>query len=133
MGHSANILALHGPQTKPRSEQAFIIERMLDITVAACVLISLSPLLLVVAALIWLDTDGPILYCGTRIGRRGKAFACYKFRTMLPHADRIKVFLRGRNERSGAFFKMANDPRITRVGKILRRYSLDELPQLWNV
>ena len=76
---------------------------------------------------------GPVLYIAKRAGRKGKSFRCYKFRTMVANADELKEHLRRTNERSGPFFKVRNDPRITRFGKILRRYSLDELPQLWNV
>jgi lipopolysaccharide/colanic/teichoic acid biosynthesis glycosyltransferase len=90
-------------------------------------------LLAVIAGFIRLDSRGPVLYCAQRAGRKGKLFRCYKFRTMVSGADRLKDDLRENNQRSGPFFKISNDPRITRLGRFLRRYSLDELPQLWNV
>jgi lipopolysaccharide/colanic/teichoic acid biosynthesis glycosyltransferase len=93
----------------------------------------LSPLLAVIWSLIKLDSQGPVVYCAQRAGRKGRLFRCYKFRTMVSDADAMKERLRQSNQRSGAFFKIADDPRITRVGHSLRRYSLDELPQLWNV
>ena len=92
-----------------------------------------APMLAVIALVIKLDSAGPGLYCAPRVGRKGKRFICYKFRTMVTDADKRKEGLRGHNEREGPFFKIANDPRVTRVGRLLRRYSLDELPQLWNV
>jgi len=79
------------------------------------------------------DSDGPALYRCRRMGKKGKGFVCYKFRTMIENADSLKDSLRHLNERDGAIFKISRDPRITRVGKVLRKYSLDELPQLWNV
>jgi len=93
----------------------------------------LFPLLITIAAFIKLDSPGPVLYCAPRAGRKGRLFRCFKFRTMLKNADCLKVNLRRNNERAGPFFKMSGDPRITRFGRWLRRYSLDELPQLWNV
>jgi exopolysaccharide biosynthesis polyprenyl glycosylphosphotransferase len=112
---------------------ALVMKRLLDICAAGLALVLLSPLLVVIAALIKLDSSGCPLYCAQRAGRKGKLFRCYKFRTMVSHADRLKDDLRQDNQRSGPFFKMVDDPRITRVGRFLRRYSLDELPQLWNV
>ncbi|HEY2116010.1 MAG TPA: sugar transferase, partial [Candidatus Angelobacter sp.] len=92
-----------------------------------------SPVLALLAILIGLDSPGPILYAAPRVGRKGRPFRCYKFRTMLWNADVLKEGLRERNQREGPCFKIADDPRITRGGRLLRRYSLDELPQLWNV
>lgn len=114
-------------------EYSLGIKRSLDAALALCGGIALSPLLLLIAALIKLDSAGSVLYRATRAGRKGRKFICYKFRTMIPDADAAKDELRSQNEREGAFFKIANDPRITRIGRFLRRYSLDELPQLWNV
>jgi exopolysaccharide biosynthesis polyprenyl glycosylphosphotransferase len=108
-------------------------KRALDVTLSAAALILLTPLLLVVAILIKLDTRGPIFYIAPRAGRKGRPFRCYKFRTMVTNADSLKEQLRERNQREGPIFKIAGDPRITRIGDFLRRYSLDELPQLWNV
>ncbi|HZR64609.1 MAG TPA: sugar transferase [Terriglobales bacterium] len=112
---------------------ALNVKRSLDAVIALSGLIALSPAFLIIAALIKLDSRGPALYRAPRIGSKGREFHCYKFRTMVPDADESKANLRANNERRGAFFKIANDPRVTRVGRFLRRYSLDELPQLWNV
>jgi lipopolysaccharide/colanic/teichoic acid biosynthesis glycosyltransferase len=106
---------------------------MLDVSVASAVLMALAPVLAIIAALIKFDSSGPVLYAALRAGRKGRPFRCYKFRTMVRDADALKNSLRICNQRSGPFFKIANDPRITRVGRFLRRYSLDELPQFWNV
>ena len=86
-----------------------------------------------IALVIKLDSSGSVFYRAPRVGRKGRDFICHKFRTMVMDADKWKEHLRGCNEREGPFFKIKNDPRITRVGRFLRRYSLDELPQLWNV
>jgi len=109
------------------------LKRMIDLVGAGTGLFLLAPLLGLIAGLIKLDSLGPVLYVAQRAGRKGRLFRCYKFRTMVSDADRLKDTLRHKNERSGPLFKIAKDPRITRVGRCLRRYSLDELPQLWNV
>jgi exopolysaccharide biosynthesis polyprenyl glycosylphosphotransferase len=110
-----------------------VLKRLVDVAGAALGLIVLSPLFAVLALLIKLDSPGPVLYRALRAGRKGKTFRCHKFRTMVSGADALKDSLRQHNQRSGPFFKIANDPRITGLGRFLRRYSLDELPQLWNV
>jgi len=96
-------------------------------------LLTLAPALALIAAAIKLDSPGPAIYRATRVGKKGGHFRCYKFRSMDCDAEKMKEQLRARNERSGPFFKIADDPRITRLGRFLRRYSLDELPQLLNV
>jgi lipopolysaccharide/colanic/teichoic acid biosynthesis glycosyltransferase len=101
--------------------------------VSTLLLATCLPILLLIALAIRLDSPGPVLYCAPRMGRKGQAFRCYKFRTMVREADRFKERLRQSNQRQGAFFKIVRDPRVTRIGRVLRRYSLDELPQLWNV
>jgi exopolysaccharide biosynthesis polyprenyl glycosylphosphotransferase len=121
------IQAHHGP------EYRLALKRSLDFVLSICGLVALSPLLLLIAAFIKFDSAGPVLYRAPRTGRKARRFICYKFRTMVPDADALKDDLRDRNEREGAFFKIGNDPRITQLGRFLRRYSLDELPQLWNV
>jgi exopolysaccharide biosynthesis polyprenyl glycosylphosphotransferase len=108
-------------------------KRALDVAGAGAALILMAPLLGLLALLIRLASPGPVLYAALRAGRKGRPFRCYKFRTMVKDADGLKEQLRQRNQRQGPFFKIADDPRITRVGRFLRRYSLDELPQLWNV
>lgn len=108
-------------------------KRLFDIVAAGFVLSVLSPLLIVIAGWIKVDSRGAVLYRAQRAGRKGMPFPCFKFRTMVSDADLLKQILRNKNQRSGPFFKIAGDPRITRAGRFLRRYSLDELPQLWNV
>ena len=114
-------------------EYRLALKRSLDFVLAICGLIALSPLLLLIAAFIKAGSSGPVFYRAPRTGRKGRRFICYKFRTMVPDAEALKDELRHQNERQGAFFKIENDPRITPLGRLLRRYSLDELPQLWNV
>jgi exopolysaccharide biosynthesis polyprenyl glycosylphosphotransferase len=110
-----------------------LLKRALDVVGAVTGLILMGPALVLLAALVRLDSPGPVLYAALRAGRKGRPFRCYKFRTMVRNADALKDGLRERNQRQGPFFKITDDPRITRVGGLLRRYSLDELPQLWNV
>jgi lipopolysaccharide/colanic/teichoic acid biosynthesis glycosyltransferase len=106
---------------------------MVDVAVAGFLLTVLIPLLLLIAVLVELQSPGPVLYAALRAGRKGRPFRCYKFRTMVQNADDLKARLRQSNQRKGPFFKIAGDPRITPLGRLLRRYSLDEFPQLWNV
>lgn len=108
-------------------------KRVVDLSGAAVALLGSAPLLVAIAALIKLDSSGRVIYAAQRAGRKGRLFRCYKFRTMVSNADALKNGLRHHNQRSGAIFKIGDDPRITRLGRILRRFSLDELPQLWNV
>jgi exopolysaccharide biosynthesis polyprenyl glycosylphosphotransferase len=93
----------------------------------------LAPIFLTVAALVAVDSRGPVFYKQTRVGKDGKVFTIVKFRTMVTNADKQRAKLAGSNEGAGLLFKMRHDPRITRVGRVLRRFSLDELPQLFNV
>ncbi len=110
-----------------------LLKRTLDVMGAGAALILMAPVLALLAILVRLDSPGPVLYAALRAGRKGRPFRCYKFRTMVREADALKEGLRQRNQRQGPFFKITDDPRITRIGRLLRRYSLDELPQLWNV
>ncbi len=112
---------------------SFMLKRMMDTTLSTLALAVLSPLLVLVALAIALDTRGPIFYSAKRIGRKGRTFSCFKFRTMVPNAEAMLHSMSHLNERDGILFKVTNDPRITPVGRILRKYSLDELPQFWNV
>jgi lipopolysaccharide/colanic/teichoic acid biosynthesis glycosyltransferase len=109
------------------------LNRALDIVVSAGALLVLAPVFGTIAALVWVEDRGPILFSQQRVGQGGKCFPFYKFRSMVPHAEALKKSLQAQNEATGPIFKMKNDPRITRIGRTLRRYSLDELPQLWNV
>ena len=106
---------------------------MFDLVVSTLVLFVLSPLLLLIAAAIKLTSRGPIIYRSVRPGIGGRPFACFKFRTMLQHAEQAQADLESLNEKSGALFKIRDDPRLTPIGSLLRRFSLDELPQLVNV
>jgi exopolysaccharide biosynthesis polyprenyl glycosylphosphotransferase len=112
---------------------ARLLKRLWDFAAAAAGLVLVSPAMFVIAALIKLDSPGPVLYVSERVGRRGRTFSCLKFRTMVINADKLKHSLEAQNEREGPLFKMRNDPRVTRVGRFLRKFSLDELPQLLNV
>jgi exopolysaccharide biosynthesis polyprenyl glycosylphosphotransferase len=118
---------------KPIPYLGLIFKRCVDVIGSSLALLFCLPLGLLIALAIRFDSPGPLLYCSKRVGKKGAIFTCYKFRTMVQNADALKASLHHRNERSGVLFKIADDPRITRVGQILRKYSLDELPQLWNV
>jgi len=112
---------------------AMLLKRALDIVFSILALILLSPLLLIVAIAVRLDSPGPVFYTSERIGKKGHVFRCIKFRTMVRDAENRRPEVMHMNERDGVLFKIANDPRITRVGRFLRKYSLDELPQFLNV
>jgi len=112
---------------------AFLIKRVLDVTLSLLVLLATSPLLIVLAIMVKLSSKGPIFYRAQRIGRKGRTFTCYKFRTMVADADGMLEALAHLNEREGVLFKITKDPRVTKIGGLLRKYSLDELPQLFNV
>lgn len=114
-------------------ELALTVKRVIDVLLSALALLILSPLFLVVAIAIKLDSPGPVFYCSERIGKKGRVFRCTKFRTMGVDAERRKAELLHMNERDGVLFKVSNDPRVTRLGRFLRKYSIDELPQFWNV
>ncbi|MGH9606340.1 MAG: sugar transferase [Terracidiphilus sp.] len=111
----------------------FALKRLLDIVFSSLALLVLSPLLLAVAIGVKLDSPGPVFYASERIGKKGRVFRCFKFRTMVRDAERRRSEVMHMNERDGVLFKIANDPRITRLGRFLRKYSLDELPQFVNV
>jgi exopolysaccharide biosynthesis polyprenyl glycosylphosphotransferase len=114
-------------------EMGLFFKRVFDTMFSALSLILLSPLLLAIAIAIKLDTSGPVFYVSERIGKKGIVFSCLKFRTMVREADKLQAEILHMNERDGVLFKVANDPRITRIGRFLRKYSLDELPQFINV
>jgi exopolysaccharide biosynthesis polyprenyl glycosylphosphotransferase len=124
------VVTLH---REPSPSAALFLKRLLDLSGAAFALALASPLMAMVALLVRLDSPGPIIYSAERTGAKGRRFRCYKFRSMVSNAAHLKEDLRARNQREGPIFKIDDDPRITRIGHILRRYSLDELPQLWNV
>lgn len=109
------------------------LKRALDITVASGALVAASPIMAGTALAIKLDSPGPILFSQVRVGQDGEHFQCYKFRSMYTDAEKRKAELLAKNEADGPVFKMKNDPRITRIGRIIRKLSIDELPQLLNV
>ncbi len=111
----------------------YAVKRSFDLVLSILGLILISPVLLVIAVAIKLSSRGPALYRSRRPGMAGRPFHCFKFRTMREHADQIQIDLEPFNEQSGALFKIRRDPRLTRIGRFLRRFSLDELPQLVNV
>jgi lipopolysaccharide/colanic/teichoic acid biosynthesis glycosyltransferase len=108
-------------------------KRLMDMVVSATLVVLLLPVLLVIALAVKLTTDGPLLYPWRVLGENGRPFVGYKFRTMVRDADELKPQLQHLNERSGPVFKIAKDPRVTPLGRWLRKHSLDELPQLWSV
>jgi exopolysaccharide biosynthesis polyprenyl glycosylphosphotransferase len=110
-----------------------LVKEVVDRFASALLLTLFLPLLLLVAIAIKINDRGPVIYRQSRVGRNGQAFTMLKFRTMVTNADKVRKDLEGANEAAGPLFKMRKDPRITRVGSLLRRYSLDELPQLFNV
>lgn len=110
------------------------VKRAFDVCFSACVLVCLSWLFLIVAVAIKLDDpEGPVIFSQARVGRDGREFRMYKFRSMCADAESRLAELAGRNEKDGPVFKMADDPRVTRVGGFLRKTSIDELPQFVNV
>jgi len=109
------------------------LKRTIDVVASLCGLILLSPLLLVIGILIRSDSKGPIIFAQKRVGLKGKEFKMYKFRSMVVNAEELKDKLKENNEMSGPMFKMKDDPRITKIGKFIRKTSIDELPQLINV
>jgi exopolysaccharide biosynthesis polyprenyl glycosylphosphotransferase len=123
-------IELHG---QPIPAFGLALKRVLDVVVATAGLTLAAPLLAVAAIWIRLDSPGPVLYSALRVGKKGRKFRCHKMRTMVEEADSQKEKLRAENERSGPFFKMENDPRVTQCGRWMRKYSIDELPQLVNV
>jgi len=109
------------------------LKRALDVSVASAAILATSPIMAGTAMAIKLDSRGPILFHQTRVGKDGEHFGCYKFRSMYSDAEWRKAELMKVNEADGPVFKMKNDPRITRVGRVIRKLSIDELPQLFNV
>lgn len=112
----------------------FFIKRTIDILGASLGLIVLSPILFIITLFIKIeDFKGPVLFQQTRVGKDGEKFTMYKFRSMVTNAEDLLDSLMHRNETTGAMFKMQFDPRVTKIGRFIRKTSMDELPQLWNV
>jgi exopolysaccharide biosynthesis polyprenyl glycosylphosphotransferase len=120
-------------RTAPDQSWQSICKNVMDYFLSVLLIVLLSPLLLMVAALIKLTSPGPVLFRQQRAGLNGHPFTIYKFRTMVTDAERRQQELAAQNEMSGPVFKVTNDPRIIPIGRLLRKYSIDELPQLFNV
>lgn len=110
-----------------------VVKRLIDIVCSFLGLLMLSPLFIIIAIIIKSTSKGPIFFSQKRIGKKGKEFDMYKFRSMVVNAEELKEKLAAQNEMSGPMFKMKDDPRVTKVGKFIRKTSIDELPQLWNI
>lgn len=124
------MLSLHGQTLSPL---ALTVKRLIDVMLSSVGLVLCAPILAASALWIRFDSPGPVFYSALRVGRKGSKFRCHKLRTMIADADAQKASLRKVNQRNGPFFKIDNDPRITRSGRWLRKYSIDEIPQLFNV
>jgi exopolysaccharide biosynthesis polyprenyl glycosylphosphotransferase len=117
----------------PHDELKLLVKRVTDIGIAAAALVLLSPLMLLLGLLVRMTSPGPVLFKQIRCGLNGRRFTFYKFRSMCENAEELKDSISHLNEKDEVVFKIRNDPRLTPVGKWLRKFSLDELPQLWNV
>jgi exopolysaccharide biosynthesis polyprenyl glycosylphosphotransferase len=129
VGQFPTILLNHGVLPKG----ALAMKRVIDLILSCLALVFVLPFFLVIAIIVRLDSKGPIFYKSERRGRKGRKFSCIKFRTMVENAEGLRSSLSHLNERQDILFKISNDPRITRSGRWLRKYSFDELPQLFNV
>jgi lipopolysaccharide/colanic/teichoic acid biosynthesis glycosyltransferase len=131
---ATDLLALaEGKRCAEPYPAALLVKRALDVALAATLLVLFLPLLCAIGLAVRLSSEGPIFYRWRVVGQGGRPFTGYKFRTMVADADALKARLQGANEMSGPVFKIRSDPRVTPVGRFLRRSSLDELPQLWSV
>lgn len=110
-----------------------VIKRLIDVVCSFLGVLVLSPLFIIIAIIIKTTSKGPVFFSQKRVGKDGKEFDMYKFRSMVVNAEELKEKLAAQNEMSGPMFKMKEDPRVTKVGKFIRKTSIDELPQLWNV
>ena len=117
----------------PVNAEAMVLKRVMDIVLSGLALAALAPVLLVTAALIKIEDPGPVFFGQKRSGLFGRTFTMWKFRSMVMDAEKLKARLEADNEMDGPVFKMQNDPRITRVGRFIRKFSIDELPPFWNV
>lgn len=111
----------------------FRIKRIIDIIGALCGIILMSPVMIVVSIMIKLDSKGPVIFAQNRVGQDGRGFKMYKFRSMCTDAEYLLDKLQDKNEMSGPMFKIKEDPRVTQIGRFIRKTSIDELPQLFNI
>ncbi len=132
-GYDATIAAVREGYDRADAWWYRVLRRLIDVVAALAGLLLVLPLFPFIVALILLESSGAIFFCQDRVGRHGRIFRCYKFRSMSVDAEARKRELQHLNEATGAAFKIKDDPRITGVGRFLRRSSLDEFPQLWNV
>jgi len=117
----------------PNSPYALALKKIMDVNISLFMLVALSPALLIISSLVKLTSKGPVIYRQARVGLRGRKFDLYKFRTMVYNAETLRRDLDAENESDGPTFKIKNDPRVTKIGKFLRKTGLDELPQLFNI
>ncbi len=117
----------------PQTYFAMKIKYFMDFIISLCIVILISPIMLAIAAAIKLEDGGPVFFKQKRVGLHGRIFSCLKFRTMVTNAEELRAKLEAQNEQEGPVFKIKNDPRVTRIGRFLRKTSLDELPQFLNV
>ena len=117
----------------PSNAEAMVVKRMMDVIAAFCAIVALSPIFIFTALAIKLTDNGPIFFAQERSGLFGQPFKMWKFRSMVVNAEELKASLQAQNEMGGPVFKIKKDPRITRIGAFIRKTSIDELPQLWNV
>lgn len=127
------MLVLERPRVQVIRWHYQLAKRLLDVTICLLLLPVVLPLMVIVGVAVWCDDPGPIFFKQLRTGRGGRRFRMYKFRTMLKNAEALKERYRHLNELAWPDFKITNDPRVTRIGRILRKTSLDELPQIFNV
>ena len=127
------MLVLQRPRVQVIRGNYRIVKRILDVVLCLCLMPVVLPLMGLIALAVWFDDPGPILFKQNRTGRGGRRFRMYKFRTMLKNAEQLKERYAHLNELCWPDFKITNDPRVTRIGRILRKTSLDELPQIFNV
>ncbi|WP_139903722.1 sugar transferase [Clostridium thermarum] len=120
-------------ESMEKSAGYYVMKRIIDLVLSIIGIVALSPLMILTAIAIKLDSKGPAIFSQNRVGKDGNLFKMYKFRSMVINAEELKDKLLDKNEMSGPMFKMKNDPRITRIGKFIRKTSIDELPQLFNV
>lgn len=126
-----NTIAIY--EGSPQKKSYELVKHILDIIFTILAFIMLSPVFLITAIAIKIDSKGPIFYTQSRVGKNGKQFKMYKFRSMCSDADEMLQELHHLNEKDGPIFKISNDPRVTKIGRIIRKASIDELPQLFNI
>jgi exopolysaccharide biosynthesis polyprenyl glycosylphosphotransferase len=133
LGRNTRVVQVEIVRDYEKSQGYYLIKRIIDIIGSLCGALLLSPVMIVVAIWIKLDSKGPVIFEQNRVGQDGKAFKMYKFRSMCSDAEHLLDKLREKNEMSGPMFKIKEDPRITQIGRFIRNTSIDELPQLFNI